>query len=474
MHVVIIGAGLSGLAVAAALLKAGFEVTVIERDSSVGGLARSFTRNGYIFDIGPHIFFGKKILPKLREYFGGEEILIRNDDLRQGIYIRNKIFKYPFDAKEILYKIPKKRLLAVAYETFSRSGRSVNVQDGEGESLETWVKGKIGGTLFDYIELDTYVRKLYGISAAEISSDWGKHRLKPLARMTLWELLKRSFNPFAKRGKRSTFYCSRCIGEIADHLADFIVRNGGRVLLDTSIEGVDVVNGRVKEIYMSQEGKDNSISADFFVSSMRTSDLIGMITPSPGTAVSAASAALKYRNLVILYLMIKKPKILDYCLIYFSVRNTIFKRITEFKHFSREMMPENETTLALEICADSEDEIWNCKNEEIFERAICQLEELDVISRERVLEYFVIRVPSVYPVYFLHYEDHLRVVFQYLQKIKNLVCIGRQGLYQHDDMPFAIGGGFNVAGFIKSDKDNLDEVNRVVYEERLHRYDDIV
>jgi protoporphyrinogen oxidase len=451
----------------------GFNVTIIESGSRVGGFARSFTRKGYAFDIGPHIFFGEKTVSKLKEYFDGGDVLIRNDNLKQGILIRNRLFRYPFQLGEILYKIEKRQLLSVVYDVFVGNTKAANTRDGEDESLETWVKGKIGPTLFEYIALDTYVQKLYGISASEISSDWGKHRLKPLAGMTLLQALRKKLNPFGKKGKGNTFYCSKGIGDVATHLADYIVKHGGRILLDCSVEDVELSNGRVKKMHVKRKGDRQSVSSDFFVSTIKIADLIGMIRPAPAAAVHDASAALKYRNLILLYLIVNKPKVLDNCLIYFSVNDTTFKRITEFKYFSSEMMPPNETTLALEVCADDEDEIWNAQDTEVSDKLIAELGQRDVVSREDVLESFVLRTPSVYPVYFLNYRDPLKIIFDYLKNIENMVSIGRQGLYQHDDMRTAIESGFHAVGLIARHKDKLPEVGKAVYDERLHRYDNI-
>ena len=52
--IVIVGAGVCGLTLAAKLLEAGVPnpVVLIEKESRVGGLARSFSYGDYIFDIG--------------------------------------------------------------------------------------------------------------------------------------------------------------------------------------------------------------------------------------------------------------------------------------------------------------------------------------------------------------------------------------------------------------------------------------
>ncbi len=52
-RVAIIGAGLSGLSIAARLAKAGFEVTVHEKHREPGGVARTVKDKGFTFDMGP-------------------------------------------------------------------------------------------------------------------------------------------------------------------------------------------------------------------------------------------------------------------------------------------------------------------------------------------------------------------------------------------------------------------------------------
>ena len=84
-RVVIIGAGIAGLATAYKLLdKKNIEVCLLERSSGVGGLSRSILQNGFIYDLGPHqihtqdrtvIDFLKKVL--------GNELLTREKKASQ-------------------------------------------------------------------------------------------------------------------------------------------------------------------------------------------------------------------------------------------------------------------------------------------------------------------------------------------------------------------------------------------------------
>ena len=51
--ILVIGAGFAGLAAATYLAKAGHTVRVLERHDSLGGRARKFDVDGFVFDMGP-------------------------------------------------------------------------------------------------------------------------------------------------------------------------------------------------------------------------------------------------------------------------------------------------------------------------------------------------------------------------------------------------------------------------------------
>ena len=53
---IILGAGPTGLITAWKLLEADWDVTIIEKKGSSGGLCRSWKWRDFILDTGPHIF----------------------------------------------------------------------------------------------------------------------------------------------------------------------------------------------------------------------------------------------------------------------------------------------------------------------------------------------------------------------------------------------------------------------------------
>lgn len=72
--VIVIGAGVAGLASAIRLQHAGFNVEVYEKESMPGGKMHQITKDGFTFDLGPSIV----MMPELyREVF---ELTGRNPD----------------------------------------------------------------------------------------------------------------------------------------------------------------------------------------------------------------------------------------------------------------------------------------------------------------------------------------------------------------------------------------------------------
>ena len=66
----VIGSGFSGLSAACFAAKAGNDVTVYEKNSTVGGRARSFSEQGFMFDMGPSWYWMPDIFESFFSEFG--------------------------------------------------------------------------------------------------------------------------------------------------------------------------------------------------------------------------------------------------------------------------------------------------------------------------------------------------------------------------------------------------------------------
>lgn len=95
-NIIVIGAGFAGLSAASALAKEGYQVTVVEKNNQPGGRARTWEKDGFMFDMGPSWYwmpdvfenyfalFGKKVEdyyhlkrldPGYRIFYGDDDVM---------------------------------------------------------------------------------------------------------------------------------------------------------------------------------------------------------------------------------------------------------------------------------------------------------------------------------------------------------------------------------------------------------------
>jgi len=67
--ITIIGSGISSLSCASFLAKEGHDVTILEKNDSIGGRARQFTEDGYVFDMGPSWYWMPEVFERFYNQF---------------------------------------------------------------------------------------------------------------------------------------------------------------------------------------------------------------------------------------------------------------------------------------------------------------------------------------------------------------------------------------------------------------------
>ena len=98
--ILVLGGGVAGSSIAYYLTEKGYDVTIIEQNSRVGGLARTCYYGGHPYEFGPHIWF----------WPGGKEDADQQHDRRSSrttscIYIDRRLFTY-VEADRRKYRYP--------------------------------------------------------------------------------------------------------------------------------------------------------------------------------------------------------------------------------------------------------------------------------------------------------------------------------------------------------------------------------
>lgn len=96
--VLVVGAGISGLAAASILAKRGFDVTIVERNHQVGGSSGAFKRNGNIFDVGSAMMFGFG-----ESGFNPHTVLFNEIEENIEVIPHNAMYRLHYDGKVITF-----------------------------------------------------------------------------------------------------------------------------------------------------------------------------------------------------------------------------------------------------------------------------------------------------------------------------------------------------------------------------------
>ncbi len=454
-RVIIIGGGITGLSVAWKLSEKDYEVTVIESDKSIGGLAKSVKIENYFFDIGPHSFVAedKEVFKKVMDLFEEEPSEIPNVKRSVKLLFKDKYVDYPLSAKSILQMgflppILCSLSFAKSYIDTFISTLFIKKKENQNLTVKQWAVNNFGNYL--YINFfKPYTEQFWKIKTSELS-----HRVIPSGKKldfarTLKHLLTNKYLELSKiePGKLSlvqreslpSYYPKKGFGEIANRISEQIKKNGGKIY--TSLEADEIILNSNNTFNI--KAKDKNFLGNFAISTIPLNKVITKIKPLDEQEIIKSAKKLEYLSLVLLYLIIKKKNVLgcQYC--YFL--NRPYNRITEMNNFSNYSSPQDENILAVEISCHSESEIWKSSDKDIFSLCMQRIGEDNFLKKEDITNYKVIKIPNVYPIYKKDYEIHLKKTEEYFAKIKNFFSIGRQGQFHYGDIDQMIRIGFDTA-----------------------------
>ena len=410
--IVILGAGITGLVSAYYFSQnKDFEVTLIEKESFIGGTARGFEHEEFILDYGPHKLYTELpgIMNEIKQVVPLLKIKKKN-----SIYLKNNSFDFPLQISQIASKIPFTAFNA-GIDIFSKSLKKL-----PDNSYENFLINRFGKTMYE-LSFKDYAKKVWTTEPQELDKELAIRRV---AISGIFELIKGILFKDTKNISAEYFYYPpKGIKQLLDNLAEKIKQNGGEILLNTEISEIKIKENKIESIKI----KNKKIKPDYFISTAYLDTLMKIINDSKKTKELIKSLEdLTYQGINIIYFVINKPRVLKDCWMFFPEAKFLFHRISEQKAFSQELGPKDKTVLMVETTKDA--------NKENIQKIIFQLEKIGILKEEDIDYHFVKSTERTYPVYKKGFQKNLYPIINYLENIQGFYTIGRPGFFNYNNM----------------------------------------
>lgn len=420
-RVVIVGAGIAGLTLAERMSAEGgdVDITVLERESHPGGLARTFQKDGFLFDIGPHRFHTSD--PDVSDYIlgilGDDHITITR---RSNVYMADKYRRWPLTLASVV-GLPVPVLLRSFLDLFRRRGGS------ELKNFADHVISRYGMNIYEYFFRD-YTEKFTGCSAEELHLDWAEAGVNRavidnnVKADDLFALLKGLLLP--KPVSTSFIYpSSGGIQTFCDRQAQLLRDRGGSLIPRCGVKGIETHLDRVTGVRTEDMGT-------FDCDEVYWSAPVSLLFPEAG---------FRFMDTLVCNIGLESPQNNGYQWCYFGQRDLLFSRLTVPRNFRSDTVPEGRGSITAEITI-SEESMRNDPGS-LEGRLMEDLERVSAIRPEEVIftDWNIVR--ETYPLYDLQYRDRLGRI----RLPAGLTLLGRCGSFWYNNMDHSIGQALALA-----------------------------
>ncbi len=451
--VVIIGAGPAGLAAAHALVEKGVKPLVFEAGDIVGGISRTVTYKGCLFDIGGHRFFTRlDSINSLWHRMLGPDFLSVNRS--SSIFYNARSFAYPLRVTNALWNLGVVESLRILISYL----RSQVFPTPEDDTFEQWMTNRFGQRLYRMF-FKTYTEKVWGLPCSDIQANWASQRIQGLSMVSI--VANTLFGKESSKTLIDQFsYPKKGPGMMWDRFRRAVIYAGGDIQMGTAVTGLRHTAGSIKTLRIQCGEMAADIPVCQVISSMPITNLIGALDPAPPENVQAAAAGLSYRALVMAGLILNRSDLFPEQWIYVHDPDVGVGRIQNFKNWSPDMAPEEgRTNIGMEYFCNENDSTWNMPDTDIIEMASRELENLGLARSRDVADGMVIRQAKAYPVYDRGYQRNLDIIRCYLDGFDNLQTIGRNGTHRYNNMDHSMQSGILAAMNVLGERHDLWSVS---------------
>lgn len=456
--VIIIGGGPAGLTAGYELMKHGRKSVVLEKSDKVGGISRTETYKGYRFDIGGHRFFTKvgEVQAVWKEILADD--FIQTPRLSR-IYYDGRFYDYPLSLFKTLKNLGSIRSFLILVSYLQAKAKKFLKLRPEPETFEEWVTDCFGERLYKTF-FKTYTEKVWGIPCSQIRADWAAQRIK---NMSLKEAVLNAI--FGSKNAKSLIkkfdYPRLGPGMMWERCQDLLEADGSPVYLNTEVLRVEREGTLIKQVIAKQGDRVLNLKGDHFINSMPITALVHRLDPLPPEEILTAARSLKYRDFLIVSLIIDCPHLFPDNWLYIHSPEFKVGRIQNFKNWSPEMVPDaTKTCLGMEYFCSEGDELWEMADEELIQQASQEITRLDLgVEAKDVIDGCVIRQFKAYPVYDGEYRKHLQILQDYVKSFENLQTVGRNGMHRYNNQDHSMLTALLAAKNIMGEQHDIWDVN---------------
>jgi protoporphyrinogen oxidase len=443
-HVVILGSGPAGLGAAYRLTReAKARVTVLERQQVVGGLAGSFDLAGVRADYGSHRLHPScepAILADIRSLLGPDLL----DRPRHGrIRLRGRWIHFPLKPLDLVLSLPPGFALGTARDMV---GKTVGLGRGASgpESFASVLRRGLGATICRDFYFP-YARKIWGRDPEELSAIQARRRVKAGSLGKLVKKVLSAVPGLKPKGAGKFYYPRGGFGQIVEAYAKAAKSQGADIHLGSEVGGVHLLPEGGAEVEYTEGGATYRTPADHVWSTIPVTQLAKALRPAAPESVLAACDRIRYRSMVLIYLVVACRQFTGFDAHYFPESDVPITRLSEPKNYSTAAEPPDRTVLCAELPCERGDSHWNAPDEELGKMVADSLAKLGIPLPAPVLDVTARRLPQAYPIYEHGYETALKTVDAWLDGLPSVLTLGRQGLFAHDNTHHTLAMAYAAA-----------------------------
>ena len=185
------------------------------------------------------------------------------------------------------------------------------------------------------------------------------------------------------------------------------------------------------------------------------------VIPKPNNEIIESGDNLTFRDFLSVALVIDSENAFPDNWIYIHEPEVKVGRVQNYGSWSPYLVKDGKTCLGLEYFVNIGDELWTMKDEDLISLAKDELEKLSLITKDSVLEGYVVRMPKAYPVYDLNYSDNIKNISTWLNKEHtNIFPIGRNGMHRYNNQDHSMMTAIkSIRNILNGENNNIWEVN---------------